>query len=448
MPPLRAMFLLAGLVLAPLVMDDSDDARRPSGDLIVTPAVGSGFVPSEADSLAIRLGCGACHPGIAPPASAGRLDQYSQLDPAALFAALLDPPAGTDGAFRMPDFRLTEAEAAALALHLSTAEAGSGDGDTRRFRAVLSANPGANSAAGGALRAAFGCDGCHGAPPAPVGPPLAGLASRLRPTWVRAWLAEPQDIRPFGWRPGSGSRMPDFRLTAAEIDTLATWLELAASADQPRPQPPGERTAANTLTLMRERWGCMGCHAWHGDGGRIGPDLALAGERLQPSHIIATLHDPDRAAASGIMPRPLLQPRDLDRIAAVLATNDFSPVGIPPLSRLEHPLIDALSGSAAESLYRTHCSTCHGATGTGDGYNARYLRGAPALHADSAAMSIRPDDTLYDGIHAGGRILGGPGDMPAFGGSLPDTAITGLVRHIRALCRCEGPLWSRDGRGR
>jgi hypothetical protein len=33
--------------------------------------------------------------------------------------------------------------------------------------------------------------------------------------------------------------------------------------------------------------------------------------------------------------------------------------------------------------------------------------------------------------------------MPPFGGSLTSGEIRALVRHIRTLCRCEGPAWSR-----
>jgi mono/diheme cytochrome c family protein len=34
--------------------------------------------------------------------------------------------------------------------------------------------------------------------------------------------------------------------------------------------------------------------------------------------------------------------------------------------------------------------------------------------------------------------------MPAFGATLSAAEIRALVRHIRTLCRCEGPTWSRN----
>ncbi|MYJ68283.1 MAG: cytochrome c, partial [Gemmatimonadetes bacterium] len=98
------------------------------------------------------------------------------------------------------------------------------------------------------------------------------------------------------------------------------------------------------------------------------------------------------------------------------------------------------------ALYNAQCAACHGVTGEGDGFNAPFMPVAPTVHADSAAMSLRTDDTLYDGIHGGGWILGKSHRMPAFGASLDDAQKRALVAHIRTLCRCQGPYWSRDGR--
>ncbi len=60
-------------------------------------------------------------------------------------------------------------------------------------------------------------------------------------------------------------------------------------------------------------------------------------------------------------------------------------------------------------------------------------------------MATRPDDTLFDGIAVGGYILDKSHRMPGFGELLTSGQIRGLVRHLRTLCRCEGPAWSRDG---
>jgi len=87
-------------------------------------------------------------------------------------------------------------------------------------------------------------------------------------------------------------------------------------------------------------------------------------------------------------------------------------------------------------------TACHGASGDGKGYNAKFLPKAPINHADKTYMSTKPDDTLYDGIHAGGYILNKHYFMPPWGQSLSHEEIRQLVTYMRKLCQCEGPAWA------
>jgi mono/diheme cytochrome c family protein len=98
----------------------------------------------------------------------------------------------------------------------------------------------------------------------------------------------------------------------------------------------------------------------------------------------------------------------------------------------------------ARDNYLKYCAACHGNEGRGDGFNARFLPRAPTVHADSIYMSTRPDDTLYDGVAAGGAILNKSHLMPPWGGSLSPKEIEELVAYMRTLCRCQGPAWSLD----
>lgn len=97
------------------------------------------------------------------------------------------------------------------------------------------------------------------------------------------------------------------------------------------------------------------------------------------------------------------------------------------------------------ALYGRYCASCHGVAGGGDGVNAKFLPVRPTAHVDSAYMSRRSDDALFDAIFAGGYIMNRSNRMPPFGESLTRTQIHDLVRYMRTLCRCEGPAWSRDG---
>jgi hypothetical protein len=59
-------------------------------------------------------------------------------------------------------------------------------------------------------------------------------------------------------------------------------------------------------------------------------------------------------------------------------------------------------------------------------------------------MARRSDDALFDTIFSGGYIMNRSNFMPPFGATLTRDEIRGLVGHIRTLCRCQGPAWSRD----
>ena len=99
--------------------------------------------------------------------------------------------------------------------------------------------------------------------------------------------------------------------------------------------------------------------------------------------------------------------------------------------------------TAVAALYGLWCSSCHGATGKGDGPNAKHLPVPPARHADAKTTAQRSDDALFDTIVGGGGIMNRSPRMPAFGESLSVSEVRSLVRYIRVLCQCEGPAWSR-----
>jgi mono/diheme cytochrome c family protein len=107
--------------------------------------------------------------------------------------------------------------------------------------------------------------------------------------------------------------------------------------------------------------------------------------------------------------------------------------------------IDSLADGA--TLYGHYCAVCHGEEGAGDGPNAEFLPVTPVSHADAEYMSARPDDSLFDAIYSGGYIMNLSPYMPPYGQTLSRDQIWRIVRHLRDLCDCQGPDWSRDDRG-
>lgn len=195
---------------------------------------------------------------------------------------------------------------------------------------------------------------------------------------------------------------------------------------------------AKAVALLRDRLPCLGCHQLNGDGGTIGPDLTTVRERRSAAYIAAMVADPQRVVPGAAMPRIVMPATTRDLIVRYLAGQPGnSPDASVPAAAPPGPAPDG------PALYARWCAACHGETGRGDGPNAARMPVKPAAHASREAMSSRPDDSLFDTIAAGGAVMNRSPRMPGFGGTLTTAEIRVLVRHIRTLCRCEGPSWSR-----
>lgn len=460
--PLRLLWV----ALVPCLVACDEGAVRTAGAPIVdgVPAThGDGMSGGE---LASVLGCGACHPGApggagasgAPGAAPGLDDLVTRWDPAALSAYLQDPVPLREGVVaRMPDFRLEAAEAAAVTVFLVSRDSIDAPRSARaQLAAMAREHPAATAERGARIAAALNCAGCHAGlgDAQPVAPTLAGVGGRLRRDWLRRYLARPTPVRPAGHPAGSGSRMPDFRLSDAEADSLATWL-IPGADDADGAQPVVEAAATSSFrlakaeALVRDHLACLGCHRLGGEGGRMAPALDAAAERLRPAYLRRVVHDPAGATPGTIMPRPLEDSATLALVVDyLLRTGSGEAAAYVPLLDLDldrRPVPGPRHAAAVPdgaTLYQTYCAACHGARAAGDGFNAPHLPARPTAHADAAFMSTRPDPTLFDGVHGGGHILGRSHRMPAFGGTLSTAEIRALVTHMRELCGCDGPEWT------
>ncbi len=329
-----------------------------------------------------------------------------------------------------------------------------GPGAARRLAAVVTylfdgalPEPAPAETAGGErMVRSLRCAACHSGEAVPRdAPDLAIEGLRVKPDWLRAFLRSPRPVRPFGARPGHGGRMPDFGLTGDEVAAVAGFVEgLAGGRALPSaPRPPKTLSAFSKLKAQRfltEKLSCLGCHALDGAGGRMAPDLAEAGRRLRPAYLYGMLTDPGGTAPGTLMPH--IPPRPNVRTTWLLYDDLAGRTGAPEtryISPLETPEPPA-EGTGPAGLYAERCASCHGATGGGDGYNARFLPQPPTRF--DTALARRADDTLFDAISVGGFVLGRSHRMPPWGHTLSAEQIRGLVGHLRTLCKCEQPGWA------
>lgn len=211
---------------------------------------------------------------------------------------------------------------------------------------------------------------------------------------------------------------------------------------------------AKAEALLRDRLPCLGCHQLGGDGGRVGPSLSEPQHFRTTDYVYSMIRDPQGTAPSSIMPRVPMTDATRHLIAnylVQLASRQYPQSARAQAARQadqsQQPMVAARPVEPAEpapALYGRFCAPCHGVGGRGDGYNARFLPVRPTVHADSAYMSRRSDDALFDATYAGGYIMNRSNRMPPFGETLTRDQIWELVRYLRTLCRCEGPAWSRD----
>jgi len=87
----------------------------------------------------------------------------------------------------------------------------------------------------------------------------------------------------------------------------------------------------------------------------------------------------------------------------------------------------AASVAAGKTLWNTHCKSCHGAKGLGDGPKAAQLKTEPG-NFTAAGTQSQSDGSLFF------KLSEGREDMPSFKKKIPDEADRwNLVNYIRSL---------------
>jgi mono/diheme cytochrome c family protein len=85
------------------------------------------------------------------------------------------------------------------------------------------------------------------------------------------------------------------------------------------------------------------------------------------------------------------------------------------------------------ALFQHYCSTCHGAEGHGDGFNAYNLDPKPRDLGAPDFQAKRSDEDLAAAIRSGGGASGLSAAMPPWGRSLGERQSRNLVLYLRTL---------------
>ena len=93
----------------------------------------------------------------------------------------------------------------------------------------------------------------------------------------------------------------------------------------------------------------------------------------------------------------------------------------------------AQNAAEGQKLYTTHCSSCHGDKGRGDGAAGKALPVKPADHTDGKLMNSFSDEFLMNIISKGGAAVGKSSFMPAWGGVLKENQLQDLLAYLRSI---------------
>ena len=112
------------------------------------------------------------------------------------------------------------------------------------------------------------------------------------------------------------------------------------------------------------------------------------------------------------------------------------PWPVPDAAKNKKNTVAANAGSIADgkTLWSTHCKSCHGAKGLGDGSKAAQLKTEPGDFSKSDVQSQTDGSLFY-------KISQGRDDMPGFKSKIPDQDdIWSLVNYMRTFKKGGAPI--------
>lgn len=254
--------------------------------------------------------------------------------------------------------------------------------------------------AGERLLAELHCTACHAAGPeverrlrTSPAPQLLTAGARLRPDFLRAWLAAPLTVKPGTTMPDVlGVLSPSERAEAVE-DLTHFLLSLAPRAAEPPPAPMGGELAFQQGRVLYHQVGCVACHAPFEPAARLfpqsvgaptdpeglrytlarlqdtSPPLPDLAAKYRPGTLAAFLADPLEARPAGRMPSLNLTAAEahalatyLSRVTAAAAAEPTMPSTARPIGQAETETVKVDPARARRGRTRfaeLGCAACH-----------------------------------------------------------------------------------------
>lgn len=157
------------------------------------------------------------------------------------------------------------------------------------------------------------------------GPELWYAGSKFQKAWLEKWLQDPQPIRPLAYNSLTEENPGDHpKLAGGDAGAVTEFLmsltsdKVEAGVIKPKRNPKGR-------LIFVKKMPCSGCHQFPSKkkfkGGRSGPSLVGAGERLNPDWIYAYLKETKTFKPVRMMPvfEGVLRDKDMKAVAAYVA---------------------------------------------------------------------------------------------------------------------------------
>lgn len=223
---------------------------------------------------------------------------------------------------KMPDYGFSDIEAEAVTTYLLSLKS---EEISASYVKPFGESPSAYDPEGefGKVLGKYRCLVCHkiNGLGGELAPDLSQEGSKARKEWLKKFMKTPYAIRPI-----LVERMPRFKFTDAELETIYSYFrtilvdnsveELSEVVNGMSLHNPGLITMGKKLYY--EKYACNACHQINLKGGNIGPDLTDIGEWRRTEWIVHYLRDPKAFLQRSVEPVYKLTDKELEALTAFL----------------------------------------------------------------------------------------------------------------------------------